>query len=102
MADADVICAAGSVLEEKSLALMSFVEVCDQLDEESRHRWLFVVGGLARAVDEAVQAYMGAVHQHALPHLRDLASLTKPNGGMGAMAPMGTKVADGQLISSRK
>lgn len=102
MADADVICAAGSTLEDKSLALMSFVEACECLDEESRHRWLFVVGSLARAVDEAVQAYMMVVHQHALPHLRDLAALTKPGGGMGVVTPMGTKVADGELAASRK
>ncbi|WP_234266456.1 hypothetical protein [Hydrogenophaga sp. NFH-34] len=102
MADVDVICAAGNVLEEKCLALTSFVEVCDQLDEYSRHRWLFVVGGLAHALNEAVQAYLVAVNQHALPHLRDLAALTKPSGGMGAVAPMATKVPASELITSRK
>lgn len=102
MADANVIAAAGTVLEEKVLVLTSFVEVCEGLDEESDHRWVWVVGMLSRAVHEAVQDYLSAVHQHALPHLRDLAAITRPNGGMGAMAPMGTQKADGQLANTRK
>lgn len=102
MADANVIAAASTVLEERALALMSFVEVCEGLDSDAEHRWVYVVGGLSRAVHEAVQDYLSAVHQHALPHLRDLAAITRPNGGMGAMAPMGTQKADGQLVNTRK
>jgi hypothetical protein len=63
---------------------------------------VYVVGGLARALEEAVQAYVVAVNHRAMPHLRDLAAITRPNGGMGAMAPMGTQKADGQLINTRK
>jgi hypothetical protein len=127
MADADVISAAGSALEDKSLALMSFVEVCEGLDPGSEHRWVYVVGGLARALEEAVQAYVVAVNHRAMPHLRDLAAVTRPNGGlgsrsplppaavqayadtngvppggMGAVAPMATRKVDSQLGNTRK
>lgn len=100
MAGIDVISAAGSALEEKALALISFVEVCEGLDEGAEHRWVYVVGGLARALDEAVQAHVQAVNRHAMPHLRDLA-VFGTNGGMGAVAPMATKVMAGQSAPSR-
>lgn len=102
MADADVISVAGSELEDKVQDLMSFIRVCNALDEGSEHDWVFVVGRLAHAVDEATQAYRIAVNHHAMPHLRDLAAISKFNGGMGAVAPMGTQEVGGQLVNTRK
>jgi len=100
MAKVDVITKAGDQLEEAVLELMQLVKLCRGLDERDEHPWLFVLGRMADRVNLEAHAYLSEVHVHALPHLRDLDSLSA-KGGMGAVAPMVTKVMAGQLAPSR-
>lgn len=65
------------------LQLQMFVQVCETLDDDKCSPWLFIVGGHLHAVYEATQTYLASVHQHAVPHLRDLANASKSGGSMG-------------------
>lgn len=89
MAGIDVISNAAGELEEAVLQLQMFVQTCEALDDNKCPPWLFIVGGHSHAIHDATQAYLAAVHQHAAPHLRDLANASKP-GGMGG-TPMSTQ-----------
>ena len=100
MAKVDVIAKASGELEEAVLELMQFVKLCESLDPDSEQPWIALVGGIARKVDLAAHAYVSEIHVSALPHLRDLDRL-HVNGGMGAVAPMVTQKAAGQLGSTR-
>lgn len=102
MADADVIAAAGASLESAVFELTSLMEVCRGLDQGGEAPWVSLLGGMVDRVDRASQDYLTGVNTRALPHLRDLAAATRPNGGMGAVAPMVTKVFAGQSAPSRK
>jgi hypothetical protein len=101
MAAVDVIATACSSLEEKLLELRLMVDVFGELaGDQSPPPWLFVVQQRVAAVDVAAQTFASEVYRHAMPHLRDLASVS--SGGMGAVAPMGTRVVAGELAASRK
>ena len=86
MAGIDVISNAAGELEEAVLQLRMFVQACEQVDDEKCPPWLFIVGGHSHVIHDAVQAYLAAVHQHAIPHLCDLDQF---KGGMGGNAPHG-------------
>lgn len=90
MAAIDVISKAGFELEDAVLELTNFIEVCQSLDGDNPPPWLSFVGFRVSAIHATSQAYQLAVHQHALPHLRDLANASKPRGGMGG-TPMSTQ-----------
>lgn len=81
----DALAAGRSELEDRALALMSFVRVCQSLDDDANHAWVYALGRLAYALDRAVQAY-----------------LVPPNGGMGAMAPMVTQKLERPSILTRQ
>lgn len=101
MAAVDVIAAASGELEEKMMELRLMAEVfVDLAGDQSPPSWVFVVMQRVQAADEAAQAFVSEVYRHAMPHLRDLAS--HANGGMGAVAPMVTKVIAGQSAPTRK
>lgn len=100
MAKADVITKSGNELEESVLELMQLVKLCRSLDALDEHPWLYVMGRHADRVEAAAEAYVVDVNTVALPHLRDLDSFAA-KGGMGAVAPMVTRVTPGQSTSSR-
>lgn len=50
--------------------------------------WLFVLGGQFDDVRSKGFKYMAAVHQHAMPLMRDMAAASNSIGDMGAKAPM--------------
>lgn len=101
MAAVDVIATSSGVLEEKLLELRLMVEVFDSLaGDDSPPPWVFLVKKQVAQVDEAARAFAQDVYRHAMPHLRDIAN--HANGGMGAVAPMVTKVIAGQSAHTRK
>ncbi|GLS12988.1 hypothetical protein [Hydrogenophaga electricum] len=103
MASVDVISKAKSDLED---ALCEFVSLTDVLVDlagiVSPPPWVHLLLLQSSRLDAAGQALVEAVNRHALPHLQDLADVSKGNRGMGAVAPMATKVPAGELITSRK
>lgn len=100
MAKVDVITKAGNQLEEAVLELSQLVKMCRALDELDEQPWLFVLGRMGDRVELEAHAYMSEIHVSAMPHLRDLDAIAG-KGGMGAMAPMVTKVMAGQSAHSR-
>ncbi len=101
MAAVDVIATSAGVLQDKVLELALMAKVFEELaGDQSPPAWVYVVLQRVTEVDEAVQTFVSDVYRHAMPHLRDLAS--HANGGMGAVAPMVTKVIAGQSAATRK
>lgn len=83
MAGIDVIWKASGDLESAVLELRNLVDVCESIDTDNPPPWLYAVSTRVGVIHDASQAYLQAVHQHALPHLRDLANASKSSGGMG-------------------
>ncbi|WP_382324856.1 hypothetical protein ACFJGX_17515 [Hydrogenophaga sp. UC242_50] len=100
MAMADVITKAGNQFEESLRELVQLIKLCRTLDVEEEQAWLLTVGRLVDRVELEAHAYMSEVHVTALPYLRDLDSFAA-KGGMGAVAPMATRVLDRQSDQSR-
>lgn len=64
-------------LEEECLQLTTLIAAFSDLAGESDPPWLWLVRQRVAAVEERVQAYMTAVHEHARPVLNDMAKLTR-------------------------
>lgn len=80
MAGMESIDAAGRALEEAVLDFATIVRVCDSINMDNPPDWLAMVFGRVLAIEDLVQAYMMAVHEHARPVLKDMAALSKSSG----------------------
>lgn len=100
MADVDSIYRASSDLQEAVTFLQETLHMAYAAVPEGGKTpsWLFVLASLADQVDAKAQAYMLAVHQQAMPIVKDF---EKARGGMGAVAPMLTKVLASNSANSR-
>lgn len=101
MATADHIAAALVDLEDQLTAFELLLDVFDTLSTDRTPSWLAVVSDRFLPLSDAVGRMGDMVRRDVLPLHRDFHSLTRSGGGMGAVAPMVTKVSDGQSINSR-
>jgi len=102
MAKADITFESLIRLEDEGADLRCLLDAFSELSADAPPSWLVAVQARADALYAALEDMGKVVRRDVLPFQRDLASITKPNGGMGAMAPMGTQKADGQLVNTRK
>jgi hypothetical protein len=63
-------------LEETMLHLDMLLKSYRDLAGDNDPPWLWLIGQLVTKLDEAVDGYTMAVHEHARPVLNDLARLT--------------------------
>lgn len=97
MAKADVIATSLVAVEDAVEDFKRLLSVFIELDDVPE--WVLVMHGNFAPVGKAMEELGRGVRRDVLPHLRDLDSA---NGGMGAVAPMVTKVIAGQSASTRK
>lgn len=64
-------------LEETMLHLGTLIKSYSDLAGDNDPAWLFLVRNLVLDLDERVQAYSLAVHEHARPVLNDMARITR-------------------------
>lgn len=99
MAAVNVIDKALSDVLGYAYAMDNVLTVLDQINGElgEAPRWVQMMRDQYRPLYEAIEVLEAAIRRDAMPILRDMATA----GGMGAMAPMVTKVVAGQSSPSR-
>jgi hypothetical protein len=99
MAAANVIDKALSDVMGHAYAMGNLLNVLDQINGELAEppRWVQMMLTQYRPLYEALEALETAINRDGMPILRDMARA----GGMGAVAPMVTKVTANQSIPSR-
>ena len=69
---------AQQTLSDALLDITTIVQMVDDLaGDDGAPAWVYVVRERVRQVDDAGQAYMRAVSEHAHPVLRDVAAVTR-------------------------
>lgn len=101
MANADHIAEALFTLEEELTSFEVLLDAFDAINPDNTPSWLAVMSDRFKHLNEAANQLGGVMRRDVLPLQRDFQSLTRSGGGMGAMAPMVTKVPDGKSINSR-
>jgi hypothetical protein len=102
MAVADLIAEALVSLEEEATHLRILLDVFVELNPDQVPNWVDAVDTRYRPLESRLDALGDLIRRDALPPLRDLSAMTKPNGGMGVMTPMATQKAPSQLVGTRK
>lgn len=102
MATADHIAAALLALEDETTSFELLMEVFDSIAPDNTPPWLAVVSDRFTSLKNRIDLIGDVVRRDVLPLHRDMDSLARSNGGMGAVAPMVTRVVDSQSINSRK
>ncbi|MGQ3115189.1 MAG: hypothetical protein ACT6UH_16210 [Hydrogenophaga sp.] len=99
MAAANVIEKALQDVMGHAYVMDNVLTVLDQINGElgEAPRWVQMMRDQYRPLYEALEVLETAIGREAMPILRDIAAI----GGMGAMAPMVTKVVDRQSDQSR-
>lgn len=64
-------------LEETTLRLTMLIKSYVDLAGDNEPPWLWLVNDLVFDLDKHLEAYSGAVHEHARPILNDLATMTR-------------------------
>lgn len=95
MAGIDIITKARGEAEFAMIDLALLMRVCDSINPNDPPDWLALLWTRVNDLEDKFKSYMDAVHEHAIPHLRDLQKATgvkaTASGGMGAVAPMAAK-----------
>lgn len=102
MAVADLIAEALVSLEQEATDLRILLDTFIELNPDHLPNWVGAVDTRYRPLESRLDALGGLIRRDALPHLNDLAAITRPKGGMGVMTPMGTQEVDRQLVNTRK
>jgi hypothetical protein len=102
MATADHIAAALVALEEEATEFEILIDAFDSINPDSPPAWLAVMLSRFLPLKDRIETLGDVVRRDVLPLHRDMDSLARSKGGMGAVAPMVTKVVDSQSINSRK
>lgn len=102
MAAADLIAESLIELESEISELRVLLDAFDSIAQDNTPNWLAVVEAHARPIEARMDALGDLVRREVLPRFKDMTLAIKCGGGMGAMAPMVTKVVDSQSINSRK
>jgi len=76
MAAIEVITEARRAMEDQVLDLVTLVKCMDSIAPDQTPVWLAVFFGRIIDLDTKVNAYMDAVHEHAMPVLRDMAVIS--------------------------
>lgn len=102
MANADHIAGALFSLEEQVTAFEVLLDAFDSVAQDNPPSWLVVMSDQFSPLKDSIDRMGDLVRRDVLPLQRDMQSLTRAQGGMGAVAPMVAKVPAGQSINSRK